>query len=644
MEQSFPVLVHGVERQLAQSGVLRGNERGTVDLAVALPKERKPGSSELVVQLNPSMAATMLDALPYLVDYPYGCLEQTLSRFVPCVVVSKTLQDLGYDMSDLAKRAKVIEENTREGDKTRAGGQTVANSPYTYPKGRPGTLRVRELSQHTRRASSPVFDPQEMQGMIREGLARVTNAQNGDGGWGWWPGNSSDPYMTAYVLYALQLAKASDVAVDGQMLERGLQYLKARFDEEDNFHRMAFEARTIAMAEPHREAIRAKTTGRLWENRERLSPYSRALLAMALGLLGEKEKAQTMLRNVESTAKVDDENGSANWDSGRTGWWYWWNNDVETNAAVLQAYMAINPEAKLPRMLLKWLVNNRRANSWDSTKSTAMAVYAMADYVRVNKELSSSYKLTVDLGGKVKRDYTVTKENALFFDNAFVVPDELVDTGTQTLSITKDGAGTLYYAAYTKYFSLEEPIRSTGNEIFVKRRYYRLTPGTASGTPDYVPLDDARPNPFLTGRYELLTAGGEWTSAEWMEGGPRMERRALQDGETVAGGDQLEVELEIEAKNDYEYLAFEDMKPAGCEPVEVRSGSNSGRGVYSYMELRDQKVAFFIGSMPQGRRTLSYRLRAEIPGAFHVLPTNGYAMYAPDIRAISEEGMIKVVD
>ena len=62
-------------------------------------------------------------------------------------------------------------------------------------------------------------------------------------------------------------------------------------------------------------------------------------------------------------------------------------------------------------------------------------------------------------------------------------------------------------------------------------------------------------------------------------------------------------------------------------------GGRMGLGVYSNMELRDQKVAFFISHMPQGTRTLTYRLRAEIPGQFHVLPTNGYAMYAPDIRA-----------
>src|SRR5206468_7975861 len=93
-----------------------------------------------------------------------------------------------------------------------------------------------------------------------------------------------------------------------------------------------------------------------------------------------------------------------------------------------------------------------------------------------------------------------------------------------------------------------------------------------------------------------------------------------------------------------EYLAFEDMKPAGCEPVELRSGGKMGLGVYSNMELRDQKVAFFISRMPQGTRALTYRLRAEIPGKFHILPTNGYAMYAPDIRCLCRERQLTIKD
>jgi len=634
-ETTVPVLVHGVERMLAQGGVMRDEKQ--VRLAIDLPKERRPGSSELVVQLNPSLGAVMLDALPYLADYPYGCIEQTVSRFVPAVVVAKTLKDLGYSLEALRERAHQLEEKEREGDRAHAGGKTVENSPYTYPQGRPGTMRTEALASGIRRYHSPVWETGQLQSMVLEGLGRIARFQHPDGGWGWWQGDSSDPYMTAYVLYGLQTAAAAGQRVDPGMLERGLAYLTLRVKEDDNPHLRAYEARVLAMDQGRRGVVKPIVNGKLFEQRERLSVMNKAHLATALHLAGEKEKAELVLRNLETTAQVDEANGTASWDPFDRWWWRWWNNKVETNAAVLQAYVAIRPGDSLPPMLVKWLVNNRRANIWSSTRETAMAVYALADWVRASKELAPDYRLTVALSDRVRRTYTVNAGNALFFDNQFVVPDELLTTGAQSLTLTKDGPGALYYTAYTRYFSLEEPIQGTGNEVFVRRRYFRVVPGSASGEAAYKPVDEKRPNPFLTGRYELLAEGGEWAGYRDPRQGPRFERTALKSGDTVTSGDTIEVELQLESKNDYEYLVFEDLKPAGCEPVELRSGGYGGQGLWSNMELRDQKVAFFLTHLPQGKRTITYRLRAETPGQFHVLPTNGYAMYAPDIRCLSDE-------
>ena len=93
----------------------------------------------------------------------------------------------------------------------------------------------------------------------------------------------------------------------------------------------------------------------------------------------------------------------------------------------------------------------------------------------------------------------------------------------------------------------------------------------------------------------------------------------------------------VNAKNDYQYLLFEDMKAAGFEPVDVRSGYDSSDSLSYYVEMHDDKVAFFVENLPQGKRVLRYRVRAEVPGTFHALPTNGYAMYAPEVRATSDE-------
>ncbi len=163
-------------------------------------------------------------------------------------------------------------------------------------------------------------------------------------------------------------------------------------------------------------------------------------------------------------------------------------------------------------------------------------------------------------------------------------------------------------------------MKPAGNEIFVRRQYFKLL------------------------NYPTLLKGFV------------AERVPLNDGETVKSGDRIEVVLTVEAKNHYEYLLFEDLKPAGLEATQVRSGESlyvrelksgggfTGRQRWVYQELRDRKVALFIDKLPEGIWQLSYEMRAEVPGAFHALPVLGHAMYVPEIRTNGAETRVRVVD
>ena len=134
------------------------------------------------------------------------------------------------------------------------------------------------------------------------------------------------------------------------------------------------------------------------------------------------------------------------------------------------------------------------------------------------------------------------------------------------------------------------------------------------------------------------------------------EKVPLGDGETLKSGDRVEVVVTIEGKNNYEYLLFEDLKPAGLEAVQIRSGESmyvrqlksgggfTGQTRWVYQELRDRKVALFIDRLPEGVWQLSYEMRAEAPGTFHALPVLGHAMYVPEIRTNGAEARVRIVD
>jgi uncharacterized protein YfaS (alpha-2-macroglobulin family) len=90
-------------------------------------------------------------------------------------------------------------------------------------------------------------------------------------------------------------------------------------------------------------------------------------------------------------------------------------------------------------------------------------------------------------------------------------------------------------------------------------------------------------------------------------------------------------------------LIFEDPKAAGFEPLLVRSGYNAN-DLGAYMELRDDRVCFFVRTLARGKHSVAYRLRAEIPGKFRALPTCGYAMYSPELKGNSDEIKLAIED
>jgi uncharacterized protein YfaS (alpha-2-macroglobulin family) len=338
---------------------------------------------------------------------------------------------------------------------------------------------------------------------------------------------------------------------------------------------------------------------------------------------------------LERHSNASDESvvGTAHWGSDGV-YWHWSESPVETTAFALRALVAIDPNNKLVEQTMNWLVKNRRGAQWSNTRDTAITVLALNDYLKATKELGSEMSYEVLVNGRSIVIKTVTPEDALSAPSRFEINPELIRNGVNDIEIVrKSGNGPLYYSAQTTFFSTEDPVTPAGNELFVNREYFRLV---------------ARPT--------LLK-------------GYVYDRIPLKDGESLTSGDRVEVIVTIETKNDYEYLLFEDLKPAGLEAVQRRSGEPlyamelradaiqpelrgknllehslglskldyTNRQQWVYQELRDRKVAMFVSKLPQGVWQIRYDLRAEVPGIFHALPLMGHAMYVPEIKSNSTE-------
>ncbi|NUN48490.1 MAG: hypothetical protein HUU15_06640 [Candidatus Brocadiae bacterium] len=573
MQMDFPVYVHGMDKFHGWSGVIRADS-ATDTVEIVVPADRKISTTDLVIQVQPTMMGAILDALPYLIEYPYGCVEQTMSRFMPAVAVAGSLRDAGMSLEEIGKRRKLA----------------YADLPPSR---------------------DPVFHTQQMQHMVEQGLARLYSFQNGAGGWGWWQDNNVDPFITAYVVNGLRIAKVAGAPVDENRFQNGVNALKNALRTEKDPHRAVYAAYVLAEC----QALVKKDLLHLYDKRDDLNSYGKALLAMALQLGGENEKAQVAIRNMEDFIQVDEKAGLAWWKrEDKWAWWYWYGDDVEGNAAILRAYCRVDPKNPNTDRLAKWLLTNRQGVTWKSTRDTANSILALVEYAKVAGELSPEYTADVLIDGKPLKSFGVTADNVFTLDGEAVMRGDAVEAGKHTITVTKSGKGTAYWTVYLKYFSTEEDIRAAGSKLAVKRTYVKLTPRTV----------------------ESNEGGRKVKRIEF-------DRAVLESGATVTSGDLIEIELTVDAPNDYEYLVFEDFKAAGCEPTEVLSGPAYGT-IASNREFRDEKVAIFMGWLPRGTHKVSYRVRAEIPGHFHAMPVNGYAMYAPSVRAISDEFRLVIVD
>ncbi|HEY2081776.1 MAG TPA: alpha-2-macroglobulin family protein, partial [Verrucomicrobiae bacterium] len=671
MEKTFTAYEHGIEKFLAKSGKARGSD---ITVKLDLPHERKPGSTVLSVQVTPSMAVTMLDALPYLADYPYGCTEQTMSRFLPAVITAKTLHDLGLQPEDVMGRA--------------FGGIETNSAAATHPHGKKNLEQLNDMTD--------------------AGLKRLYDFQHSDGGWGWWKEGDSDHWMTAYVVWGMSLARDAGVDVKTETLHRAAKYLDEHLvEEEENPDMQAWMLHAFA-AYKHNSGSPGKFTAKaednLWNHRDELNAYTRALFALAEHNLDNSARAKTLVENLANGVKRDDRpdtsiliqpatqnskletiQGTAHW--GEDGiYWRWSDGGVEATAFALRAMLEIDPTNQLIEPVTNWLIKNRRGAQWNSTRDTAIVVLALNDYLRTSGELKGDLEYEVLVNGTSIAKKKITGTDIFNAPSRFAVDPKLIRDSNSVRIVRKSGSGPVYFAAEAKFFSTEEPITPAGNEIFVKREYYKLA---------------ERPT--------LLK-------------GLVYDREPLRDGDTVKSGERVQTVLTIEGKNNYEYLIFEDLKPAGLEAVEVRSGESlyarelksgaitrkfatnnapaqqsylvksgdtlnriaranrtsvaalrqantlsaspirpgqrliiprppeasdsdyTGRTRWVYQELRDRKVALFIDKLPEGVWELRYDFRAEVPGQFHALPVLGQAMYVPEIRANSAELRINVED
>ncbi|MGA2050161.1 MAG: MG2 domain-containing protein, partial [Terracidiphilus sp.] len=319
LEMPLPILPYGVKLRAAGSGVVFSGAAQN-DWSYSYPANSDAGTRGLTVAIAPSVAGTVFDALDYLTGYPWGCTEQTMSSFLPDIIVAQAVDKLHL---------------------------------------------------------KPPVDRATLNTMVRDGLDRLYSFQHDDGGWGWWPDDQSRVFMTAYVVSGLGQAKEAGYNVDDARLNRGRSWLssmvKAHPDMIADLRAYAVYALATTGGAP-KDALE-----KAWENRGKVSDEGLALTGLALHAASDargKQVADILEKKVKTTG--NDAYWSGNYDELLD---YWGDTTPETTAFALKLLTLEDKSSGLLTKAAVWLAGNDNGGFWESTKQTSMVIQGLTDYL-----------------------------------------------------------------------------------------------------------------------------------------------------------------------------------------------------------------------------------------------------------------------
>ncbi|MBL7953265.1 MAG: hypothetical protein JNM62_16280 [Flavobacteriales bacterium] len=563
---------------------------------------------ELKLEFTPNPAWYALQALPYLMEFPHECAEQTFSRYYANRLATHIVEQRPAVKG-------VFEQWKKEGESaflsaleknTELKGIVLEETPWL--------LNAKDEGERKRRVAL-FFDLQRMAAEEQSSLKKLRDMQSNTGAWAWWSGMQPSRYITQHIVAGfghLEALKAADTRGDGpneQMVRRAVEWLDAEVDREHKeflrqtkaedratyvpsntdvhllyarsfFKRWPIDGSTRTAVEFLKE--RCKNT---WVER---SLQEQAMLALAFERLDEKATAQLVLKSLGERATRSEELGMY-WKGFNAGY-EWWSFPTETHALLVEAFHEVGKDKASTDQLRQYLLKLKQTTDWKTTKATADACYALL--------------LT---GG----DWLEAK----------TLPTILV--GTEEVKPDKQDAGTGYFERTW-----------TGAEL--KPAMGRVSVTTANDGVQWGALhwqylermDKVTPHesPFSVRKQVMLKRATE-AGAQLLP---------VAEGTKLMPGDRVTIRIELRTDRYLDYVHMKDQRAAGLEPVEALSGYKWQGGQGYYQSIRDAGMHFFFDRMVPGTHVFEYELKVTHAGSMSNGLTTAMCMYAPEFSSHSE--------
>ncbi len=566
-------------------------------------------SKTLTLEYTQNPAWYAVQAMPYLMEFPYECSEQIFSRYF-----ANSLSSAIVNQNPLIKQ---VFEQWKSAD-SKAFLSNLEKNPELKSVLLEETPWLQNAMGETeqKKRIALLFDLNTLGYEQAQTLEKLLNKQLPDGGFPWFGGTIADRYITQHILagigqlHHLKAAPAKDQQLttisrnaldylDSKLISdyrNGLKNNQAyKIQEPSSIEIYAWYARSYypdAVMNNELKEVRSDYLSRAMKYWTSKGLYEKGMIALTMQRSGKPDIAVKIIRSLMETAQQSNEMGMY-WPNNRSGW-FWYESPVETQALMISLFTEVGGQSKAVEEMKIWLLRNKQTNNWKTTKATAAACYALL--MQGNKLLTAENNTSIKLGGKLLNELKPeikAEAGTGYIKTSWV--DEQIKPELGRAEISNESTQMSWGALHWQYTEKMDKITPSATDITLERKYF------------IVKRDNSG---------EVLTA--------------------VDEKNTPQTGDLLKVVVYLKAGRDYEYVQLKDMRPSGTEPADVLSAYKYQDGLYYYQVTKDVATNFFISRVNKGNYVFEYRLRVVQPGNFSTGISSVQCMYAPEFNAHSE--------
>lgn len=573
---------------------------------------------QLTLEYTSNPAWYAVQAMPYMMEYPYECAEQVFTRYYA--------NALATSVANSNPKIKQVFEEWKHASPEAFLSNLEKNQELKalMLEETPWVLQAKNESERKKRVGL-LFDLNRMSGELKSALRKLEKMQVSNGGWPWFPGMPENRYITQHIVTGmghLDRLGVKDVRQDGsawRMVKKAVGYLDIRLIEDLEwlkkhypksyltdqhisqtqiqylYARSFFKDIPLNDKAKEAQAYYLKQMQQYWL---KFGIQTQAMIALAAHRYEISSFPQKVMASLKERALIHDELGMY-WKDNVVGY-YWYQAPIETQALLIEAFDEVAQDIESVEEMKVWLLKQKQTTDWKTTKATAGAVYALL--MRGTDLLANEEQVEIEVGGtRVDPAFTGQKTEAGtgYFKKIWSADEVKPQFGE--VKVTRKTKGVSWGALYWQYFEELDKITPHETPLKLQKQLFlvRLTPAGEVMTP---------------------------VNAQTL----------------LKPGDKIRVRIELRTDRDMEYVHLKDMRAAGFEPVNVFSRYKYQGGIGYYESTRDAATNFFIDYLRKGTYVFEYDLRAALVGDFSNGITTIQCMYAPEFTSHSAGIRVKI--